>query len=172
MHRYLSVNRFMPETVVKKEDTYFQRKYILLFLIFIAFVGLCIPAGIALNNTSDNRQLFRECEPYLWRWLVAALCSPLCIVVFAALLYVCGFAPYSEEVLVIVYTVLWSFSGAALIISYVQQFVTSAPHEIDRCRDQINLTAQPHLSDMGLTLGIFMPLAAIGFVCLRSACVN
>lgn len=147
-----------------KENTYFQRKYILFFLICIAFVGLCIPAGIALNNTSDNKQLFKDCDPHLWRCLVAALCSPFCIVVLAALLYVSGFAPYSEDVLIIVYTVWWSFNGVALIISYMQTFVTFVPYGINRCRDQIDLTPPPHLSDMGLTLGIFMPLVAVGYV--------
>ncbi len=147
-----------------KENTYFQCKYILFFLICVAFVGLCIPAGIALNNTSDNKQLFTECEPHLWRCLVAALCSPFCIVALFALLCVFGFAPYSEDVFFFVYMVWWLSNGAALLISYLIKLVDVQAHVGNKCQDEIDLTPQPHLSDMVLALGVFMLLVAPFYV--------
>ena len=161
MHRYLSVNGFMPETGVKKEDKYFQPKYILLFLICIAFVGLCIPAGIALNNTRDNTELNKACDPHFWRCLVAALCSPLCIVALAALLYATGF--FTEDVLLVVYIIWWVSNGFVLMLLYLMKFVRLAPQNVNMCLYQIDLTAQPHLSDMGIVVGVFMPVAAFGF---------
>lgn len=161
MDRYLSVNRFMSETGVRKENTYFQPKYILLFLICIAFVGLCIPAGIALNNTRDNTELNKACDPHLWRCLVAALCSPLCIVALAALLYATRF--FTEDVLLVVYIIWWVSNGFVLMLLYLMKFVRLAPQNVNMCVYHMDLTAQPHLSDMGLVVGIFMPIAAFGY---------
>jgi hypothetical protein len=66
-----------------------------------------------------------------------------------------------------VHVVWWIFNGLFLITSYAFAQVSPKLYEPSPCIQQIDLTPQPHLTDMGLAVGVYtlvIGLFMLGFV--------
>jgi hypothetical protein len=81
MYRCLSTEGLLTLQAEEKNESSthnlisFNPKYIPAAIIYTIFICLCIPSGMALNNTRNNQELLKKCDP-LWNSLVSALVSP------------------------------------------------------------------------------------------------